>query len=140
MPPRRSKVVNSSDGEDEDYDVKPTSSKRSKDKEEEEEAREISEPKTKKSRPSTSNNEIGQAELEKNDDGDSFFKLTENRRVTVRKFKNMTLIDIRETYKDKQTNKLKPGAKGISLTKEQWDVLKNNINNVDDMIAKVNEK
>lgn len=34
--------------------------------------------------------------MEKNDDGDSFLRLSNNRRVTVRKFKGATLIDIRE--------------------------------------------
>lgn len=37
-----------------------------------------------------------QGDLEENDDGDKFLRLSNNRRVTVRKFKGATLIDIRE--------------------------------------------
>ncbi|WWC70374.1 uncharacterized protein I206_104324 [Kwoniella pini CBS 10737] len=136
MPTKKSRVVSSS--EDEEYDSKPevsksTSSKRSKDIDLD------SEPKSKKSRPSTStSNET--VEIEENEDGDPFFKLSENRRVTVRTFKGKVLIDMRETYKDKSTGQVKPGNKGISLTKEQWDLIKNNIINIDEMIIKVNEK
>ncbi|EAL23468.1 hypothetical protein CNBA1170 [Cryptococcus deneoformans B-3501A] len=73
----------------------------------------------------------------KNDDGEEFFKLSEYRRLTVRTFKGKTLVDIREMYKDKSSGALKPGSKGISLTAEQWEILRNNIQNVDEMVKKV---
>lgn len=45
------------------------------------------------------------------------------RRVAVRKYKGMMLVDIREMYNDKNTGELKPGAKGISLSVEQFSAL-----------------
>ncbi|KAK8864258.1 hypothetical protein IAR55_001504 [Kwoniella newhampshirensis] len=93
----------------------------------------------KRSRPSQTRGGT-EVEIEENGDGDQYFTLSEYRRLTVRKFKSMILIDVRETYKDKSTGDMKPGAKGISLTTEQWEVLKNNIDSVDDMVAKLNEK
>ncbi|OWZ36855.1 hypothetical protein C347_00210 [Cryptococcus neoformans AD2-60a] len=98
-----------------------------------------SEPKAKKIKASEVTGSSGEsgAEIEKNDDGEEFFKLSEYRRLTVRTFKGKTLVDIREMYKDKSSGALKPGSKGISLTAEQWEVLKNNIQNVDEMVQKV---
>jgi len=49
-------------------------------------------------------------------------KLTEKIQISVRKFKSMTLVDIREYYK--AGDELKPGKKGISLTIEQYRCLK----------------
>lgn len=52
------------------------------------------------------------------------FELSGKRRVTVRKFRSSTLIDIREYYEDKSSGEERPGKKGISLTKEQYEKLK----------------
>ncbi|TYJ57041.1 hypothetical protein B9479_002320 [Cryptococcus floricola] len=103
-----------------------------------------------KPRPSTDNAESGgeAAEIEETAEGDPFFKLSDYRRVTVRTFKGKTLIDIRETYKDKASGEMKPGSKGISLTPEQasecvafkYQVLKSNIGSIDQMISKVEKK
>ncbi|WVW83723.1 hypothetical protein I302_105744 [Kwoniella bestiolae CBS 10118] len=138
MPPRKSRNLSSS--EDESIEVKPPS-KRSKDNSADGGDLEGSEPKNKKSKTTTTTGDTNrEVEVETNEDGDSFFKLSEARRLTVRTFKGKILVDIRETYKDKTSGQVKYGNKGISLNKEQWDVLKNNIDNVDDMIAQVNEK
>ncbi|WVR07190.1 hypothetical protein IAU60_004231 [Kwoniella sp. DSM 27419] len=75
--------------------------------------------------------------VERNEEGDQYFKLNDYRRVTVRTFKGKVLVDIRETYRDKSTGQVKPGAKGIALTQEQWDLIKANTSRVDDMIAAV---
>ncbi|WVQ67835.1 uncharacterized protein L199_006040 [Kwoniella botswanensis] len=141
MPPRKSRNLSSSGDEvsedKPDVSSKASSSKRAQDQD----GTEGAEPKSKKSKSFNSKESSGgEVEIEENDDGDSFFKLSEYRRLTVRTFKGKVLIDIRETYKDKSTGQIKPGAKGISLTKEQWDVLKSNIDNVDDMIVKVHDK
>jgi hypothetical protein len=58
-----------------------------------------------------------------NSDGESYFKLSGSKRLTVRKWKSQILIDIREFYQDK-AGEWKPGKKGISLTLEQYQALK----------------
>ncbi|ODV83800.1 hypothetical protein CANARDRAFT_183515, partial [[Candida] arabinofermentans NRRL YB-2248] len=45
----------------------------------------------------------------------------EKKRVSVRKFRGKTLIDIREFYQ--KNDAWLPGSKGISLTEEQWVAL-----------------
>ena len=53
-------------------------------------------------------------------------KLDDKKRITVRKFKGKLLVDIREFYNDK--GEMKPGKKGIALSKENWNKLKDYIN------------
>uniref|UniRef100_H3GQR7 Transcriptional coactivator p15 (PC4) C-terminal domain-containing protein n=1 Tax=Phytophthora ramorum TaxID=164328 RepID=H3GQR7_PHYRM len=53
--------------------------------------------------------------------GDTVFELSPKRRVTVRKWKAMKFVDVREFYDD--NGEAKPGKKGISLTPEQWEKL-----------------
>ncbi|PJF18077.1 hypothetical protein PSACC_02103 [Paramicrosporidium saccamoebae] len=59
--------------------------------------------------------------FQRNSDGEIYFELTSRRRVTVRRWKTSTLIDIREFWGD--DGDLKPGKKGISLTLDQWKQL-----------------
>ena len=68
-------------------------------------------------------------------DGDVYFELAAKRRVTVRKFKGTTLIDIREFWED--SGDLKPGKKGISLSVEQWDALKGLTEKIDGEIERL---
>jgi hypothetical protein len=42
------------------------------------------------------NSDGQEVELQRNSDGDAFFELSSNRRISVRKFKGKTLVDIRE--------------------------------------------
>ncbi|WVQ82209.1 hypothetical protein IAT38_004337 [Cryptococcus sp. DSM 104549] len=144
MPPRSKRAVSSgSDTGDVKPSVPPSASK-PKSKASKREREGSSEPKAKKPRASVDGESSaaggGKAEVEVNDDGESFFKLSEYRRVTVRTFKGKTLIDIRDTYKDKATGAMKPGAKGISLTPEQWEVLKANVGSVDSLVEKIGKK
>ncbi|WVQ99261.1 hypothetical protein IAU59_006393 [Kwoniella sp. CBS 9459] len=99
-------------------------------------------PKSKKAKTGKNDDRYsaGDAKIETNAEGDKFIKLTEYRRITVRKFKGKTLVDLRDMYKDKATGEIKPGAKGIALNTEQWEFIRANIANVDDMIASVSEK
>ncbi|RSH82217.1 hypothetical protein EHS25_005927 [Saitozyma podzolica] len=97
-------------------------------------ADESSESDSKKQR--STNTGGGAVTTHKNDQAEEYFNLTEYRRVTVREFKGKTLVDIREHYKDKTSGEMKPGSKGISLTREQWETLKANMDVVDAMIKR----
>jgi len=43
-----------------------------------------------------------------------------NKRLSLSAFKGRQLVDIREFYKDRDTDEEKPGAKGLALSVEQW--------------------
>ncbi|KAJ3529045.1 hypothetical protein NMY22_g9160 [Coprinellus aureogranulatus] len=58
----------------------------------------------------------------KNKDGEQYIDLGKKKHATVRMFKGMQLLDIREYYD--AGGEEKPGKKGISLTLEQWKALK----------------
>ena len=51
---------------------------------------------------------------------DKVIELDKKKQITVRKFNNVNLVDIREFYVDKDTNEKKPEKKGISLTEDVW--------------------
>ncbi|KAA8902505.1 hypothetical protein TRICI_005866 [Trichomonascus ciferrii] len=51
------------------------------------------------------------------------FQLGKYKKVSVRSFKGKPLVDIREYYKDKETEEMKPGKKGISLSLDLWKEL-----------------
>ncbi|WVO16348.1 hypothetical protein L204_104023 [Cryptococcus depauperatus] len=98
---------------------------------------EEAEPRDLGSAPATKSGE--EVEVGKNEAGESFINLSEYRRVTVRMFKGKVLVDVREMYKDKSSGAMKPGNKGISLTREQWQILKSNADVVDELIGKAQE-
>lgn len=72
-----------------------------------------------------------------NDAGEATFELSGKRRVTVRKFRSSILIDIREYYEDKASGEDRPGKKGISLTKEQYEKLKELLPEIDEAVKKM---
>ncbi|CAG8623211.1 5337_t:CDS:2 [Cetraspora pellucida] len=69
-----------------------------------------------------------------NDQGEAYFK---KRRVTVREFKEMILVDIRDYFK--QNGEYLPGKKGISLQVDQWNKLKEFVDDIDAEIKKLKE-
>jgi len=76
-----------------------------------------------------SDKEASTSDRGQTDDGALFFRLSKSRRVTVRKFKNKVLVDIRDYYlKDGKEN---PGSKGISLTTDQYAKLKELLSDID---------
>ena len=65
------------------------------------------------------------------------FEISAKRKITVRKFRSNVLIDIREFYEDKGSGEMRPGSKGIALTKEQYLKLKELFNEIDYAIKKI---
>jgi hypothetical protein len=61
----------------------------------------------------------------------------EKKKVTVRKFKNMKLIDLREYYQ--KDGKWLPGSKGLSLTEEQWNVLVSKMVDIGEALTKIDD-
>ncbi|MED6216590.1 hypothetical protein PIB30_008885 [Stylosanthes scabra] len=69
------------------------------------------------------------------DDPDSIIvcEISKNRRVSVRNWQGKIVVDIREFYvKD---GKQLPGKKGISLTMDQWNVLRNHVEEIDKAVT-----
>ncbi|KAH7927156.1 ssDNA-binding transcriptional regulator, partial [Leucogyrophana mollusca] len=64
-----------------------------------------------------------------NKDGEKYIDLGKSKRATVRPFKGNVYVDIREYFGT--DGEQKPGKKGISLSVEQWDLLKNSIDTID---------
>ncbi|XP_072514552.1 SUB1 regulator of transcription a [Salminus brasiliensis] len=66
---------------------------------------------------------------------DNMFQIGKMRYVSVRDFKGKVLIDIREYWMD-QEGEMKPGRKGISLNPEQWNQLKEQIDDIDEAVRR----
>ncbi|KAJ6593930.1 transcriptional Coactivator p15-domain-containing protein [Mycena capillaripes] len=70
-------------------------------------------------------------------EGEKFIDLGKNKRATVRTFKGSTLLDIREFYVDKESGESKPGKKGVSLSMDQWQELKQATKTLDELIEEI---
>ncbi|KXN90584.1 RNA polymerase II transcriptional coactivator SUB1 [Leucoagaricus sp. SymC.cos] len=75
--------------------------------------------------------------IQRNSDGEKYIDLGKKKRATVRSFKDIPLLDIREFYGTGSGEK--PGKKGISLTLEQWHVLKANVDAIDDFFSELSK-
>ncbi|CDK25743.1 unnamed protein product [Kuraishia capsulata CBS 1993] len=62
--------------------------------------------------------------------------LGKKKRLAVRKYNGIKLVDIREYYTDDQ-GVSKPGSKGISLTQESWDQLVSNIDKIKEALDRL---
>jgi hypothetical protein len=62
--------------------------------------------------------------------------LNSRKRVSIRKFKGQTLIDIRE-YFSTDKGETKPTKKGISLTLDLWKKLKEHMGSIDEAIKNI---
>ncbi|XP_038706265.1 RNA polymerase II transcriptional coactivator KIWI isoform X3 [Tripterygium wilfordii] len=75
------------------------------------------------------------SKAQSSDDSDDVVvcEISKNRRVSVRNWQGKVWVDIREFYiKD---GKQYPGKKGISLNMEQWNVLRNHVEEIDKALA-----
>ncbi|RLV90337.1 RNA polymerase II transcriptional coactivator SUB1 [Spathaspora sp. JA1] len=68
---------------------------------------------------------------------ETVIELDKKKQVTIRKFNNINLVDIREFYIDKDGEK-KPGKKGISLTEDTWYKLLENTNKIQNALDILN--
>uniref|UniRef100_A0A8C3PUP0 Activated RNA polymerase II transcriptional coactivator p15 n=1 Tax=Chrysolophus pictus TaxID=9089 RepID=A0A8C3PUP0_CHRPC len=66
---------------------------------------------------------------------EGMFQIGKMRYVRVSCFKGKVLVDIREFYMDKEGD-MKPGRKGIALSAEQWNQLKEIIPEIDAAVKK----
>lgn len=57
------------------------------------------------------------------DQGNSYWELDRNRRVSLSTFKGKEYLNIREYYLDKGSGSMRPGKAGITLTKKEWNQL-----------------
>ncbi|KAL7685042.1 putative transcriptional coactivator p15 (PC4), ssDNA-binding transcriptional regulator [Plasmopara halstedii] len=69
--------------------------------------------------------------------GGTVFVLSKKRHVTVRKWKTMTFVDIREFYDN--NGEAKPGKRGISLSLDQWEKLYGYLDAISEAIKLVEE-
>ncbi|KAM6039850.1 activated RNA polymerase II transcriptional coactivator p15-like [Theristicus caerulescens] len=67
---------------------------------------------------------------------EGMFQIGKMRYVRVSCFKGKVLVDIREFYADKEGG-MKPGRKGIALSAEQWNQLKEIIPEIDAAVKKL---
>ncbi|KAL9614797.1 MAG: hypothetical protein Q9167_000707 [Letrouitia subvulpina] len=81
-------------------------------------------PKSKKAKTSSSSSSRAKAGgAASNTKDEQFWELTSKRRVTISEFNNKTMVNIREYYEDKNSGKMLPGKKGISLQVPQFAAL-----------------
>ncbi|XP_010192610.1 PREDICTED: activated RNA polymerase II transcriptional coactivator p15-like, partial [Mesitornis unicolor] len=67
---------------------------------------------------------------------EGMFQIGKMRYVKVSCFKGKALVDIREFYVDKEGS-MKPGRKGIALSAEQWNQLKEIVPEIDAAVKKL---
>ena len=83
---------------------------------------------------SPSGSELQKAKTDKQ--GNPYFELTDKRRVTLSKFRGKARVDIREFYAGADGDLL-PGKKGISLSHEEYLLLKQLVTSIDAGLAKL---
>lgn len=69
---------------------------------------------------------------EKGPNGEMMFQLARMRYATVSEFRGKIMVGIREFY-DKD-GEMRPGKKGISLSMDQWNSLKDHIADIDQAV------
>ncbi|KAH9520424.1 Transcriptional coactivator [Bulinus truncatus] len=71
----------------------------------------------------------------KNSSGEFMFQISKMRFATVSEFRGKAMVSIREYYE--KDGDLRPGKKGISLSVDQWQALKEKIPEIDECLKKM---
>ncbi|KAL0955930.1 hypothetical protein HGRIS_002118 [Hohenbuehelia grisea] len=108
------------------------------DEEEEEEDAEPLSKKQKTSKASKSRSKGPPSIVQLSKDGESYIDLGKGKRASVTKFKQFTLLNIREYYG--APGEEKPGKKGITLNPEQWKILRDNAGDIDRLFSEMQAK
>ncbi|XP_066507262.1 SUB1 regulator of transcription a [Hoplias malabaricus] len=124
--PKSKEVLSSTSNSDSDSDV-DTKSKRK---------RQATPEKPAKKQKSGESSKTSSSSKSSNSKNDNMFQIGKMRYVSVRDFKGKVLIDIREYWMD-QEGEMKPGRKGISLNPEQWNQLKEQIDDIDEAVKRI---
>ncbi|KAF8588619.1 ssDNA-binding transcriptional regulator [Ramaria rubella] len=75
-------------------------------------------------------------QLKKDNEGNYYLDLGNMKRATVNTFKGKAQMNIREYYSDKNED-VKPGKKGITLNRSQWDIFLSGINSLSQQLETV---
>ncbi|KIX00784.1 uncharacterized protein Z518_09849 [Rhinocladiella mackenziei CBS 650.93] len=78
------------------------------------------------------------SKVQSDSEGNQFWEISKNRRVTISDFKGAKLVNIREYYQ--QDNKWLPGKKGISMSIEQYSALIDIMPQIEDVLKQKGEK
>ena len=105
--------------------------KKEKEKEEENEEEDEEEKEEEESSNKNSPKKNKKSELVVTDD-EVILHLDNKKRLTISKFKGRLFVNIREYYDDNGT--MKPGKKGITLSKDCWKKISDNISDINEAI------
>lgn len=78
--------------------------------------------------------------MKRTSETEKVIELGSKKRVTVRRFNGVNLVDIREFYLDKSSGEMKPGKKGISLSADVWNKVVESRAEIDAALAELGEK
>ncbi|KAI9068309.1 PC4-domain-containing protein [Trametes sanguinea] len=130
---RGGKKAKKDESDDESEEEKPISRKKAKTTK----PPSIKKPKISPKEDKEEEESVGDVKIGVDESGGRYVELGKKRRATVRQFKGATFVDIREFYGDESD--LKPGKKGISLNREQWEALKKGSDAIDSFFAKMSK-
>ncbi|KAJ2913145.1 hypothetical protein MD484_g7272, partial [Candolleomyces efflorescens] len=117
--------------------IKKPKYKKSESEDDESEESEVEQPITKRPKREekkkvSASSASGSVEVLKNLEGDKYVDLGKKKHATVRAFKGVKLVDIREFYDAGGVSR--PGKKGISLTLDQWNTLRAASDTIDQLL------
>ncbi|KAF8526702.1 transcriptional Coactivator p15-domain-containing protein [Gautieria morchelliformis] len=97
---------------------------------------EVSSKKVKRSGDASDSGAKPDSNVKKASNGNSILDLGNMKRATVSVFKGNAQVDIREYYTDKNGD-VKPGKKGITLNRSQWDMFLSGIDSLSEQLKTI---